>query len=390
MFGSSAPHAIVRLDELLERGLRGPIVARRRIPGEATPPYSFLRFGTRSMEMFGVADDWPAGGQEPCDAHILTLRAVRVHSSCGIVVTEDGEAIAETLQRSRPELDGYFRDEPSRITSRITLPASTGRLAGTWLSLLLGDTQDHFRLLLNLARLALLDPSRMATMDGVLLPAELDRVHREAVEAALALAYGRTGPPDGLRVCLVSRGDGLDVERLLLPWQNDLEERISPVGARFLRGLAPHGRHAPGLGRRIYIDRRGTRVRPLLNEDEAVSAMDRLGIEPVRLETLSFAEQMRLMAESDLIVGAHGGGLSNIVFAPTGTRVIEIRPHRLESWRYRSLAAASRLSYDCILSRGVTPLSAPVEHASVVSVDHLLSALDDHLEDVRPPPWARA
>ena len=118
--------------------------------------------------------------------------------------------------------------------------------------------------------------------------------------------------------------------------------------------------------------------------------MGRLGIEPVRLETLAFAEQMRLMAESDLIVGAHGAGLSNIVFARTGTRIVEIRPHRLESGRYRSLAAASRLSYDCILSRVVTPLSEPADHASVVSVDHLLSALDDHLEDVRPPPWARA
>ena len=387
MFGSSAPHPIVRFDELLERGLRGPILARRRVPSEAAPPYSFLRFGTRSMEMFGVSDDWSDGRHEPWDSHVFTLRSVRVHSSCGIVVTEDGEAIAETLDRSRAALDGYFQVDPGLIA----LPASTGRLAGTWLSLLLGDTQDHFRLLLlNLARLALLDPSQLASLDGVLLPAELNRVHREAVEAALALAYGRTGLPEGLRICLVSRGDGLDVERLLLPWQIGQGPRINPVGARFLRALAPHGRHAPGLGRRIYLDRRGARARPLLNEDEAVAAMGRLGIEPVRMETLAFAEQMRLMAESDMIVGAYGAGLSNIVFAPTGTRIIEIRPHRLEDWRYRSLAAASRLSYDCILSRGVTPVSGAAEHASVVSVDHLLSALDDHLEDVRPPPWARA
>ncbi len=309
-----------------------------------------------------------------------------MHSSCGIVITEEGEAIAETLHRSAPETDGYSVADPGRIT----LPASTGRLAGNWLSLLLGDTQDHFRLLLlNLARLALLDPSRLATMDGVLLPAELSRGHREAVEAALALARGGAGVPEALRVCPVSRGDGVDVERLLLPWQFGPEERIDPVGARFLRGMAPHGRHAPGVGRRIYIDRRGTPTRPLLNEDEAVAAMAGLGIEPVRMETLAFAEQMRLMAESDLIVSAHGAGLSNIVFAPTGTRIIEIRPHRLRSWRYRSLAAASRLSYDCILSRDVTPGAGQPEHASLVSIDHLLSALDDHLEDVRAPPWAR-
>ncbi len=387
MFGPAATCPIRRLDELLERGLRGPILARRRIPSEAVQAASFLRFGARSMEMFGVTDDWPDSRQAPWDSHVFTLRSVRVHSSCGIVVTEDGEAIAETLHRSRPELDGYFLDDPGRIA----LPPSTGRLTGTWLSLLLADTQDHGRLLLrNLSRLALLDAAQLATIDGVLLPAELNRIHREAVEVALALAYGRAGLPQGLRVCLVSRGDGLDVERLLLPWQIGLDGRINPVGARFLRGMAPHGRHAPGLGRRIYIDRRGARSRPLLNEDEAVTAMGRLGIEPVRMETLAFTEQMRVMAESDLIVGAHGTGLSNIVFAPTGTRIIEIKPHQLGSWRYRSLAAASRLSYDCILSRGVTPLAGAVEHASVVSIDHLLSALDDHLEDVRPPPWARA
>ncbi len=65
MSGSSVPHPIVALDELLERGLRGPILARRRIPGELAPAYSFLRFGTRSMEMFGVADDWADARQEP-------------------------------------------------------------------------------------------------------------------------------------------------------------------------------------------------------------------------------------------------------------------------------------------------------------------------------------
>ncbi len=386
MSGPSVPHPIVRFDELLERGLRGPILARRRVPGETAPAYSFLRFGTRSMELFGVVDDWAEDRREVRDSHVLTLRSVRVHSSCGVVVTEDGEAIAETLHRSTPDADGYSRADPGRIA----LPAASGRLAGTWLSLLLGDTDDHLRLLLNLARLALLEPSQLATVQGVLLPAELGPAHREAVEAALVFAYGRAGLPEALRVCLLRRGEGLDVERLLLPWQFGAQQRVDPVGTRFLRGMAPHGRHAPGLGRRIYIDRRGTRARPLLNEDEAVAAMRRLDIEAVRMETLSFAEQMRLMAESDLIVGAHGAGLGNIVFAPTGTRIIEIRPHRLESWRYRSLAPASRLSDHCLLSREMTRGAGTPPHASVVAVDHLLSALDDHLEDVRPPPWARA
>ncbi len=88
-----------------------------------------------------------------------------------------------------------------------------------------------------------------------------------------------------------------------------LRERLLPTAA----GVA---------GRKIYIARDRARYRRVLNEGQIQAALRAQGFEIVRPEELSFAEQLELFSGASVIVGPTGAGLSNMVFAPLGCRVI--------------------------------------------------------------------
>jgi glycoprotein 2-beta-D-xylosyltransferase len=53
--------------------------------------------------------------------------------------------------------------------------------------------------------------------------------------------------------------------------------------------------------------------------------------------TLSLAEQMRVMVDSDVVIGMHGAGMVNVLWTRPGTVVLEIFPKRRKRWGYRNL-----------------------------------------------------
>jgi tetratricopeptide (TPR) repeat protein len=75
---------------------------------------------------------------------------------------------------------------------------------------------------------------------------------------------------------------------------------------------------------RIYISRKETANRRIINEDEIVSCLTECGFRSVILESMSVAEQAALLAHAKVVVAPHGGGLTNTVFCNPGTKVIEI------------------------------------------------------------------
>jgi len=76
--------------------------------------------------------------------------------------------------------------------------------------------------------------------------------------------------------------------------------------------------------RDIYISRGDTRTRPMENEAALIESLSRRGLEIVTLSGMSVADQIKLFDEARLIVGPHGAGLANIVFARSGTTLLEL------------------------------------------------------------------
>lgn len=64
-----------------------------------------------------------------------------------------------------------------------------------------------------------------------------------------------------------------------------------------------------------------------------------------KLGKLTFEEQVQLMANAGIVIGAHGAALTNIMFAPSHAAVIELTPHLFNWPLYRKLADAANLFY---------------------------------------------
>jgi hypothetical protein len=65
--------------------------------------------------------------------------------------------------------------------------------------------------------------------------------------------------------------------------------------------------------------------RKVLNDAEIIRELTRMGFYCISFDELSYIEAYRLMQRTKLFVGIHGGGLTNMMFLPPNSTVIEIK-----------------------------------------------------------------
>ena len=122
-------------------------------------------------------------------------------------------------------------------------------------------------------------------------------------------------------------------------------------------------------GSNVYISRKDARERRVLNEDAVVNTLEDYGFESYRLADQGVAGQALLFYEADAVVGAHGAGLSNLVYS-NSIEVLELFGSKIKS-NYDRLAQSAGLTYDCLecRPRGVdlevdtTRLSTAIENS---------------------------
>jgi capsular polysaccharide biosynthesis protein len=83
-----------------------------------------------------------------------------------------------------------------------------------------------------------------------------------------------------------------------------------------------------GPGERLFIGRKNTNKRTVLNYAEIEPVLAAAGFSTVYAEDFSIAEFAQVLNKARAIVAVHGAGLSNIVFCEPGTRLMELYgPH---------------------------------------------------------------
>ena len=78
-------------------------------------------------------------------------------------------------------------------------------------------------------------------------------------------------------------------------------------------------------GRRLHVSRSHSRFRRLANEAQLLAVLEKQGVEVVHLEQFSFGAQVRLLGEAEFVSGPHGAGLTNMMFMPRHSQVLELR-----------------------------------------------------------------
>ena len=106
---------------------------------------------------------------------------------------------------------------------------------------------------------------------------------------------------------------------------------------------------------RFYIDRSDAEInkeqtRKIINEDEVLNFLTNKGFQKVKLEKLSFLEQVKLFCNAKIVVGLHGAGLANLVFCNSNTKIIEFKNNEKVK-QYENLAKKNNLHYRSIINK---------------------------------------
>jgi capsular polysaccharide biosynthesis protein len=319
----------------------------------ATVDITPIAFGHTDLSARTMAEHprpgaWTDTSYRTGDLTIHLLRDVVVRSNTGIV-TLDGHVVADTLlhipDHSLPgeRVDGGIVFGPSESTIQL------GRAA----HLMSGGYDNYFHWMYDVVARSMLAE---AIGPGA---APLFGIFRTSFHPSTMDLLGPSGTPRrGL-----GTGVSLEVEELLyVPGPTGFEPHpcILPV---FDRLLANAGAGKPPT-RRLYVSRANDERRKLLNEREVLALLAMHGFETVQLDGLDVRAQVLLFAEASHIVAPHGAGLTNLLFCPPGTTVLELLPSNYVNWCFRRTAALRHLRYGCLIGEAPTPWNTDWPHAN--------------------------
>ena len=341
------------------------------------PPLSAGRLFLENWQSRELPDQevWRQPFYDSVAPPIFVLHDVLVHSSAGILAIND-HVIAETLAHTRPDTHLY-----RSLAKGIAVPRAPVRhLPGVQVSLLAAGHDNYYHsTLLGLARLSAVPDNYQAAANGILVP-------RGGARQREMMALMDLMP--SMVVHEVAQQETIRVETLILPLSVAGDSAYHPCVADFFRTIStsvpPSPQRSP---RRIYIDRRGSTIRPLVNEDALVAALARIGFVAIKPETLSIADQVRLFRGAEAIVAPHGAGLTNLGFCRPGCVVVELLMDSFANWCFRHLAALMQLNYDCVLGRTRQPwqeLGASFHKTPwEISVNHVVAAVAHSVDQVQ-------
>ena len=119
----------------------------------------------------------------------------------------------------------------------------------------------------------------------------------------------------------------------------------------FMRSLIieGYGLTEPTRRRRLYVSRADAKLRRITNESQLLPTLAQQGFEAVLPGTLPLREQVALFMGAEAIAGPHGAGLANLLFAPSGARVLEILPSSMLREHYFLLSISMGQAYRALI-----------------------------------------
>jgi capsular polysaccharide biosynthesis protein len=77
--------------------------------------------------------------------------------------------------------------------------------------------------------------------------------------------------------------------------------------------------------RKIYVSREKAFKRKILNENKLISLLKSFGYEIHYFEEYQLQKQIEVLQEAKYLIGLHGAGLTNMLFMPTNSNILELR-----------------------------------------------------------------
>lgn len=149
------------------------------------------------------------------------------------------------------------------------------------------------------------------------------------------------------RVIQAGAGD-LEVERYWFAGPTMLSGCPDPLGVGWLRDRFLAAPKEVG-NRKIYIERSAP-TRNLTNAAEMRDFFREKGWEIIDPGALSLDEQIATFGEAAAIAGTHGAAMTNLLWAPAGTRVLEFMPERRRNGCYAGISIVAGHLHQTLVS----------------------------------------
>jgi hypothetical protein len=242
---------------------------------------------------------------------VLTMPRGRVAGRFGSVITPDDGLLAEASF-------GFVNDVRRHpVRRRLTL-GHLERIDGTAATVAFGHADAYFHWLFDvLPRLEIL---RLAGWDEHGWDRLVVNTAGAAYESETLHRFGV--PPE--RVWHLDPRSHVVADRLVVPSTVGVSGVIPAWACRVLRQrlLPPEAPAGPPL--RLYISRSDTEQRRVADEERLIPRLESLGVTCLTLSGRPLDEQIELFSRAELVIGPHGGGLSNLVWCRPGTAVVEL------------------------------------------------------------------
>ena len=317
----------------------------------------------------------PAGVTGPTAVHfrrceLMQWPAARVHVFDGADLYGDAGVVLSRNNRVFAEFYHTFSTKPLVATDVFkpfrALDSWPRREPATVALLASPECENHYHWVFDvLPRVHLLEPF-FGQIEKFAVPAALSAAQRES----LALA----GIGEDRLLGLQPR-ERLRCARLLVPSLPGCEGATPDWAIAYLRRTFAADAK-PSAARKLYVARGAGSARPVLNDSEICTHLERRGFTIVHGAGMGFADQVALFRDASVVVGAHGAGFTNTVFSPHCTLVELCSPEYFRPQVFWTLARACGHDYGWWMDDETTKTgSAPYGAIRVplATLDQLLS-----------------
>jgi capsular polysaccharide biosynthesis protein len=164
------------------------------------------------------------------------------------------------------------------------------------------------------------------------------------------------------RLIKVPRGAVVACRDLVVPTQLRNHPRMRQ-GIDWLRGRLAKCMATDAPRDLLFLSRKDSSTRVLLNEDELARALEALGFRTMIAGTMSVAQQVDAFSRARVVVGSHGAGLTNLMFAPCGALAIEITSANIAHMdEFRFIAQQMGQRMITVVSNDLGPGQPGAEH----------------------------
>ena len=144
-------------------------------------------------------------------------------------------------------------------------------------------------------------------------------------------------------IFFIPTGKSLLVRNLCLPQIKPLVDSYDPQALREVRKFYLDTISLPGtgqinLGKRLYISRKKAARKKIANEEQVEDILKRHGFTTINNEDYSFLDQISIFSHAEQLVSIHGSGLTNMLFMPNNSSVLEFHKARTNDQDWHSRA----------------------------------------------------